>query len=197
MCVCGPGDRNTSVPGSAPPRVPSRPRRALGARAGRECRERAHRQVPARCLDPRAGWGQFRGGQQLRWGPGRCAFFFSRRNALTLPFGKRDRETGHLLLSGLGKQCSETGGAAPPLLSSVACGVVLGGIPALSEMSEKRASEPEPTGLSNPAHNSWPPGPFRIGQASPASPCHHGERVDTASSNHETAGLPEVSAESD
>lgn len=65
-------------------------------------------------------------------GPGRCAFLFVclcfRQNALTLPSGERDREADHLLLWGLGKQCSE---AAPPLLSWAACGVVLGGVPAL------------------------------------------------------------------
>lgn len=111
-----------------------------------------------------------------------------RQNVLTLPFGKRDRETDRLPLSDLGKRWW---GCAPSGLSSVAGGGVLGGIPALSGMEEKRASEP--SGLSNPTHNSWPPGQLRIGQeVSPGS--QDGKRVDTVSSNHETAGLPDVSA---
>lgn len=125
---------------------------------------------------------------------------FFRQNAASLAAPKeRGRETNHLCLSDLGKQCSETELLLPLLFSSFTWHVCcLRGCAELEGMPDRRSFGR--SGLPCPAPNTWPPppgsGPVQNWRSSLALRRDLGIRVDSVSSNRIISGLPKVSPRS-
>ena len=125
---------------------------------------------------------------------------FFRQNAASLAAPKeRGRETNHLCLSDLGKQCSEAELLLPLLFSSFTWHVCcLRGCAELEGMPDRRSLGR--AGLPRPAPNTWPPqrgsGPVQNWRSSLALRRDLGIRVDSVSSNRIISGLPKVSPRS-